>query len=228
MVIMVKKEIYAITFLFTTLVFLIGIMVGAEITKMHVESIQRDLQLDLLEAQSLEVELSILQLLGGKEDTCEYIESRLPAIIKKKVELGRKFDTTDIPKDELQFLDSQFTISLGRYFIFNELQERECNLQKPIILFFKDDSETSRQQSRVLDNIVFSVSDVNITVLTFAETLKKDQALVRLIYNLNNVTKTPALIIKGVKYEGFQPLEKLTGILCSTFNNNYTKSICSA
>jgi hypothetical protein len=225
MVMIARKDKYIAAFFVTTVVFLLGIFIGSEITGSRLESLQRQLTLDIMEAQSLEIELSILQLFGGIEDKCNYIESRIPEIVKKKVEVGRKFDIEDIPEEEADVLASQFIISLGRYVIFNEVQERECGVQKPKILFFKDESEASRQQARVLDNIVFGVSDLNITVLTFTTTFS-DHGIIKLLYRVNNITVTPSLLIKGAKYEGFQPLEKVTGILCQNYANSYTRSIC--
>ncbi len=226
MVNMISKEKYYVAFFITTLIFLLGIFVGSSISRGSAESFQKSLQLDLLEAQSLEVELSMLQAFGSKEDRCAYIESRIPAIASKKVELGRKFDLGDIPRDETQLFASQFAVSLGRYFVFNSLLEKECNLQKPLILFFKDESEASREQARVLDNAVYRLGDANITVLMFSKETAKDQPIIRLAYALNSVTTTPAIIVKGVKYEGFQTLDKVTDIICSEYGNEYTKSIC--
>ncbi len=224
---MIKKEKYAITFLLTTLVFIAGIMIGSEITRSKTESIQQSLQLDFLESQSLEVELSILQALENKEK-CAYIEFRIPEIAKKKVELGRKFDIGDMPEDDVSLLNAQFVVSLGRYFVFNELQEKECGSQKPNVLFFKDESELSREQARVLDNIVFHVSDTNITVLTFSRKLMDEHPIIKLVYRLNNITETPSIIVKGVKYEGFQPLARATDILCAAYGNEHTRPICKA
>lgn len=223
---MVRKEKYIITFLLTTLVFIIGILVGSEITRSKVESIQQSLQLDVLDSQSLEVELSILREVGKKDDLCAYVENRLPDIIRKKVEIGRKFDVGDVPQDSAALLTAQFVVSLGRYFVFDSIQEKECNIDKPTILFFPDNSEASREQAKVLDNIVFKMGDVNITVFAFNSILKEDQQIVRLIYSLNNVTKNPTIIIKGEAHEGFQPLDKVVDILCDSYNNKYTRAIC--
>ena len=218
----VKKEKYVITFLLTTLVFVIGIMIGSEVTRSSVGSIEKSLQLDILESQSLEVELSIINQLGKKEDLCGYIEGRLPDIVKKKVETGRRFDIGDVPKEQAELLAAQFAVSLGRYFVFNEIQTASCNLAKPTLLFFPDSSEASREQAKVLDNIIFRLGDVNITVFTFSSTFKEDQKIVKLVYNMNNITKNPTIIIKGIRYEGFHSLERVKEILCS----NYDMSIC--
>lgn len=226
MVAMVRKERYVIAFLLTTLVFVVGISIGSEITRSRIESIQRSLQIDVLDSQSLEVELSILQQVGQKDYLCAYVESRLPGIVRKKVELGRKFDVGDVPKENADLLTTQFVVSLGRYFVFENIQEKECNIEKPKILFFSDKSEKSREQAKVLDNIVFRMGDVNITVFSFGSAIIDDQQIVKLIYNFNNVTATPTIIIKGVKYEGFQSLDTVINMLCESYNNKYTRAIC--
>ena len=220
-----RKEKYVVAFLFTTLVFIAGILLGSEITKSNVEAFRDALQGDLLEAQSLDIELSMLQLFGLKEDKCAYMKSRLPDIVKRKVEIGRKFDLGTVPENERQQLSSEFALSLGRYFMFNDVMEKECGLNKPTVLFFKDDSEESRQQARVLDNVVFKLSDVNITVFTFHKSFN-DQAIIRLIYKIYDVNGVPALIIKNAKYSGFQSLDRVAEIICLGYDNNYTASLC--
>lgn len=221
----IRREKYVIAFLFTTLVFIAGILLGSEITKGGVDAFRDALRNDLLESQSLDVELSMLQLFGLKEQKCAYMESRLPDIARKKVEIGRKFDLGTVPENERRQLSSEFVLSLGKYFMFNGLMEKECGLNKPTVLFFKDDSEASRQQARVLDNIVFKLSDINITVFTFHKSFT-GQAVVRLIYNAYDVTETPTIIIKNAKYTGFQSLDRLTEIICLNYDNNYTASLC--
>jgi len=210
---MIRKERYAITFLVTTLVFIAGVFIGSEVSKKGIEDIQELLQKDILETQSLELELSILESINSSF-LCGYIDYRLPNIIKSKVELGRKFELGDVPRDEADILQRQYSISLAKYLLFTEVQQKRCGIDKPRILFFFDTSEISREQGRVLDYIVFKTQE-NITIFSF--NIQWDNALIRLLVNTYNITDVPTLITNEEKHVGFQSREMVTDILCKYY-----------
>lgn len=215
---MVRRERYAIAFLATTLIFVAGIFIGSEVSKAKIEGIKGLLQKDILETQSLELELSILESINSSY-LCGYIDYRLPDIIKNKVELGRKFELGDVPKEDADTLQRQYSISLAKYLLFTEVQKKECGIDKPRILFFFDDKEVSREQGRVLDYIVFRTKE-NITIFSF--NVQWDNALVRLLVNTYNITEVPTLILNGERHVGFQSRDNVTEILC----RYYTFEIC--
>ncbi len=201
---------YLITFIITSLVFVSGLFIGSKITESRTEEIQRSLQRDLLDFQSLELELSLI-----KDTTaCEYISYRLPDVIKRKVELGRKFDVGDIPKEDASILQSQYVISLMRYWFFSEVQEKQCNITTPRVMFFFDDSEISREQGRVLDYLVYRSNE---SISVFAFNIKWEEPIIRLLVTNYQVNQTPALIINWTKYEGMQTREQLQEVLCSAY-----------
>lgn len=202
---------YLVTFLITSLVFVSGLFIGSKITASRTEEIQRTLQNDLLDFQSLELELSLIK----DTNACEYISYRLHVIIKSKVELGRKFDVADLPKDERELLQKQYVISLMRYWFFSEVQEKQCNIKTPRILFFFDSSEISREQGRILDYLVYR-SNESITVFAFNKGW--EEPLVKLLVTKYQVNATPTLIINETRYEGLQGREQLQEILCNTYN----------
>lgn len=203
---------YLIAFLITSLVFVSGLFIGSKITASKTEEIQRTLQNDFLDFQSLELELALI-----KDTTaCDHISYRLPDVIKRKVELGRKFDIGDIPKEDAELLRKQYVISLMRYWFFSEVQENQCNITTPRVLFFFDGSEQSREQGRVLDYLVYK-SNQSITI--FAFNTEWQEPIVRLLISNYQVNTTPALIINGTKYEGLQGREALQEILCGNYKD---------
>lgn len=202
---------YLIAFLITSLVFVSGLFIGSRITESRTLELQRTLQNDLLDFQSLELELALIKDVNA----CEYLSYRLPEIIKRKVELGRKFDIGDIPKEEGELLQKQYVISLMRYWFFSEVQERQCSITTPRVLFFFDKSETSREQGRILDYLVYR-SNESITVFAFNK--EWNDPLIRLLVTNYQVNVTPVLIISGTKYEGLQSREQLQEIFCVAYN----------
>src|SRR3989338_4154884 len=119
-----KKENYIISILLTSFIFVIGITIGSNIYNSKIEDLQKTLQEDFFDTQSLELEL----IIAGRNEstTCNYINNRLPDIVKKKAELGRKFDVEDLQEEQKEILYKQYVVSLARYWIFNNIQEKQC------------------------------------------------------------------------------------------------------
>lgn len=201
---------YIIAFVITSLVFISGFFIGSRIASSRTEEIQRGLQNDLLDFQSLELELSMIK----ESKACDYISYRLPDIIRRKVELGRKFDVGDIPEEDAELLKKQYVISLTRYWFFSEVQEKDCNITTPRIMFFFDDTEMSREQGRVLD---YTVYKSNQTISVFAFNTEWKGPIVRLLMANYQVQKLPAVIINGTKYEGLQGRDQLEKIMCENY-----------
>jgi hypothetical protein len=205
-----KKNRYITVLVLTTLVFSVGILLGVQLTNSRAQQIQSNIQDDVLEMQSLELELSLVREINSSS-VCNYINYRLPDIIRKKVELGRKFDIGDISAADAELLKKQYVISLTKYWLFSEVNSRECATGKPSILFFFDDYEQSREQGRILDYLVYR-SNESITVFSF--NTRWNEPLIRLFILNYNITKTPTLMIDGTKYEGQQSVESISSLLC--------------
>lgn len=201
---------YLIVFLITSLIFVSGLFIGSKITASRTEELQRTLQNDILDFQSLELELSLIK----NTNACDYISYRLPDVIKRKVDLGRKFDIGDIPKEDAEMLQKQYVISLMRYWFFSEVQEKQCNITTPRVIFFFDESEISREQGRILDYMVYKYNE-SISVFAFNREWK--EPIIRLLMANYQVNTTPAIIINGTKYEGLQSRETVQQILCSNY-----------
>lgn len=213
-----KKKIYAVAVIITSLIFFVGILLGARITDENTAKLQRELQNDFVEMQGLELELSIVNS-ANKTSLCSYIDYRLPDIVRKKVELGRRFDLGDIPEDQADILKKQYVLSLSKYWLFSEVSKKQCGIKTPSVVFFFDDSELSREQGRVLDYLVYK-TDEGMTVFAF-NTLWHEP-LIRLMEINYNITKTPTIVVDDTSYEGLQTREALTANLC----RNYNLSIC--
>jgi hypothetical protein len=214
---MVNKSRYFIVFFITMLIFIVGILIGIQFTESRIAEVQNRLQADVLQMQSLELEMSVVKQMSNSS-ICSYIEYRLPEIIQNKVELGRKFDVTGFPPEQAQILQKQYIISLVNYWMFTELQEKECNIDKPRILFFFKQDEASREQGRVLDYVVYR-SGQNVTVFAFNTQFK--EPLIKLMTTRYNITETPTIVIKEEIYTGFQSVVNVTDLVCSKYQMGF-------
>ena len=213
---------YLIAGFITTIIFIIGILLGLQLSNTNLDDLQNTLQKDLLEMQSLDLEILVSKELNN-ESICSYIEYRLPNIIKTKVELGRKFDTTNLPPDKIKLLQKQYAISLMKYWLFTEVQEKQCKISTPrILFFFTSNQEASREQGRALDYTVYLSNE---TISVFAFNVQWDEPLIKLLINKYNVTDTPTIIINETKHDNFQSVESMAGILCSVYGEKHCFSV---
>lgn len=210
---MAKRERHVIAFLVATFVFILGVFIGSEISKSSLEDVKDLIQNDVLETQSLEIELSIIENINSSY-LCGYIDYRLTDIIKSKVELGRRFELGDVKQEEAAILQKQYSISLAKYLLFTEVEEKRCGIDKPRIMFFFDGSETSREQGKVLDYLVYRTGE-NLTIFSF--NVGWNTPLIKLLVSTYNATETPMLIIKNERFTGFQSKEKVAAELCKYY-----------
>lgn len=212
---MVRRGRYAIALFMTSLIFIIGILIGVRINESKSQELQKSLQSDVLQMQSLEMELSIVQKINSTA-VCKYLEERMSEIIKNKVELGRKFDTTGLPPNEAKVLEKEYVISLTRYWMFTDLQKKQCGLENPtLIFFFKSADELSREQGKAIDYLVYR-SGENITVFSF--NIEINEPLIRLIVSNYNITTAPTVVIDDEKHTGYQSVSDMTHFLCQKYN----------
>ncbi|MFC2143587.1 hypothetical protein ACFLQN_04275 [Candidatus Aenigmatarchaeota archaeon] len=207
-----RKERYIIALLSTSFIFVIGIIVGAEISSSQVLEIQQALQQDVIETQGFELELSLIELFNTTS-LCDYIEKRLPEIKKNKLEIAEKFDV-DLPEEDFHAVKRQFYISQTRFWTFTEVQAKQCEIDKPRILFFFDDSEVSREQGRVLDYLVYR----NNEIIVFAFDSEFEEPVVQLLVNAYNITKNPTIVYNSEKFEGFHSIEEVNDIITPITN----------
>ena len=211
-----RKKRYAITLVLTTIIFVAGIFVGGSITQQRIDDINQKIQDELLNVEGLRLELELLQG-SSKEVLCSHVKQRLPDILRAKTESGRLFESSSLPQKERQFIESQFTISIAQFFLFLDIQEKECDFNNPKILFFKDASESSREQGVILDNVVFNVGEENIVVLTFFGESRFREPLIDLFFQKFNVTSMPTIVVNNRKYEDLQTRDDVLEILCGTY-----------
>ena len=209
-----KKQKYATAIVFTSMIFFIGVLIGSKITNEHTTELQKQLQDDLLETQSLELEMSVVNTIN-KTSLCNYIDYRLPDIIKRKVELGRKFDINNIPDDQAELLKKQYLLSLSKYWLFSEVNKKQCGIRAPSIVFFFDDSEISREQGRILDYIVYKSNE---SVIVFSFNTLWDEPLMRLLMINYKITSTPTIVIDDTPFQGLQTRENITAALCKSYS----------
>ena len=205
----VDKSRHITTFVITTLIFIIGIIVGnyfsnSKLSK--IQSIEDDIKKNTLaiETQTLMVaenpcvitNSTLTEEIYGLSEKLGYMESELGLNNPKVIELKEYYLLLEI-----------------RHWLLMKKAMKECNLNTTLILFFysnKGDCSTCKEQGYVLTYIRKKYP--NVWVYPFDINIH-DPALDTLQSMFLNKKQTPALVINGVTYYGFMDRNKIEGVL---------------
>lgn len=201
-----QKTKYLAAFAITTLIFVIGILIGSYFSDeklKDIDELEEGLKLDTL---GVEVQYLLLTELLLGESLCENIEAtplteELYKISEKLAFMENELGTGN---EDVLRLKEYYSLLEIRHWLYLKKANEECDLNKKFILFFysnKGDCDTCEKQGDVLTYLhrkypkvnVYSF-DINIENVALA-TVKK-------IFDLKE--ETPILIINNTPHYGFK------------------------
>lgn len=198
------------TLLLTTLIFVIGVILGLGMDSLRSNNAVVGLRNSELDAQSYLTEQEFFEAFGGY--SCDVADQKLYELSKNLGEQGyyiASFEKKSLfGKNDYDYLIRKyFLMELKTYTQFNKLKT-QCGLNKTLILYFFDpEDSTSERQGTLLD--VFVKKDTNIAVFSINAKYQGDAFIdtVKLYYN---ITTTPTLIINNEKISGFVGPDELS------------------
>ena len=212
----VYKKLFSRTVVLTTLIFVIGILVGRGMDELRSNEIFETLQKNELDTQSYLIEQEFLHSFA--EDPCPFVQTRLHTLSKELGELGQylvSYEEKNIfkQKEYEYLLRKYFLFEIKTYTLFSELN-KQCQLNDYLLLYFFDPQDfISERQGKVLDALV--EKNPKVTVFSINYNYQSDPTITTVkIYH--NVTKTPTIIFgDNTKIESFINLEDLENFLKS-------------
>ncbi len=207
----ISKSKYIIVFVLTTLIFVVGLILGSYISGSRlksIENIEQELRIDIM---SLEMEYLMLT-----ESPCRQANSTSLTDVLYKT--GTKLDFMEKKlgknnEDVLRLKEYYFLLEL-RHWLLQKREITECNLSKNIILYFYSnlgDCEKCEEQGFVLDYLrekntqlnIYSF-DINIENLAL-NTFKR-------LYKIEN-EKAPIVIINDNYVTGFRNKKEMEPVI---------------
>ncbi|MBI2147246.1 thioredoxin family protein [Candidatus Woesearchaeota archaeon] len=189
---------YIAAFSITTLIFIVGILIGNAISSAKMEAIDA-LQQDIT-VRTIGSEMQYLLL---AEHPCQDIHSS--ELSQELFEIGSKLAHME------QTLGSQDenVINLKRYYSLLEIRhwlllkkaQQECNATYSLILYFysnRGDCDACKQQGYVLNTIHRKYPDVNI----YSFDVNIPDTVLATIKQIYNITAPPTIVVNGKKMEG--------------------------
>jgi len=211
----VSKRKYTIVFVFTTLIFLVGIAIGWQFSNYLMKDIVHNEE--LLKAQIFGLELKYDLMNFG--DICEITSDDL---WKDRVRLGNQIDVLErrlgknnedvlVQKEVYQLVEVQTLLLLERL-------KQGCDFDANIILFFytnqkddeKGDYNICETQGAVLDNVYANYGD---KVVVFAFDINTDNPALNTLREIYDIQEAPTLVVNGHIYVGYNNYPSIVDLL---------------
>ena len=211
----VSKKKYTIVFVFTALVFLVGMAIGWQFSNYLVNEITHNE--DVLRARLFGIELKYD--LMKKWDICEISSDEL---WEDRVYLGKQISALEKrlgKEDSVVLIQKEFyqLVEIETYLLLEEIKE-ECEMDVKIILFFYTNKENdemgnsavSEEQGTFLDSIYNKYGN---RVAVFAFDINTDNPALNTLRDMYNIKVAPTLVINGEVYEGYRGYAPVVEIL---------------
>jgi len=206
----ISKTKYLAVFATTTLIFVIGVFIGHEVTIMKLNTID-DLEQNM-KVDTMAIELQYLLI---AEDPCSYINAT--PLTEELYGIGTKLDYMENQLGEsnpsVLRIKEYYSLLEVRHWLYMKKVNKECNKNSALILYFysnEGDCPTCKEQGFVLNYLHTKYPSMNIYSF---DTNIKDIALDTIKQDYGIKKETPILIINDKVYVGFmssKDIEKLT------------------
>jgi hypothetical protein len=215
------KNTHVTTFLLTTTLFCIGIIIGMSMTRVRVEYL--DGGISSLKENIEAIELGFLLTSTLENGSCPYLQSQLDSISELADEVGGRI--VSLEKNEQ--MDNSAYISMKKdfmlirlkYWILTERFKKNCNSNLTTVLYFYSirDCDECGDQGTVLDYLQSKVDELYIFPVDAFENL----TIMSAIRNIFDIDITPSIVVDGsTVFEGLQNRETLTQLLCEKYENS--------
>ena len=211
----VSKKKYTVVFVFTALVFLVGIAIGWQFSNYLLSEITQNENVLRARLFGLELKYDLLK----KGDICEISSSEL---WEDRVELGNQLDALEkrVGKEDTQLLiqkEYYQLVEIETWLLLERINE-ECDSDVNIILFFytnkKDDDKgkdtVSEEQGVLLDTLYKKFGD---SIAVFAFDVNTDNPALNSLRDMYDIDTAPTLVINGEVYEGYRGYSQMVNIL---------------
>ena len=201
----INKTKYLAVFATTTLIFLIGLLVGNKIsdTKLSkVENLEQDIRTD-----TMAIELQYILL---AENPCSSVNST--TLTEELYEIGAKLDFMEqrLGKKNANVIriKNYYSLLELHHCLFMKKQKKECNTDNTLVLYFYsnlEDCNRCEEQGFVLNYLRKKYSSVNV----YSFDININNLALDTVKQLYNVNKAPVVVINDKVLGGFNNLEYL-------------------
>jgi glutaredoxin len=215
------KDSHVVTFLLTTTLFCIGLIIGMSMTKVRVDYL--DGGISSLQEDIEAVELGFLLTSTLENSSCPYLETQLASISELADEVGGRIvsleQSEEMDNSAYLAMKKDFMLIRLKYWILTERFKKSCDSNITTFLYFYsiEGCDACTDQGTVLDYLQYNLDEVYVFPVDAFENL----TIMAAIRDIFGITTTPSLVIDGSKVMGgLQGTAKLTQYLCEKYEDD--------
>ena len=209
----ITRSVYIIAFIISALLFLIGLMLGWYLGEQTASKMQEEFE----KVQEDSYVLEILSLMGsGSNLSCVIYEKQAKRYNDDADRFLTRLDYIENQRGkqdpEVMRLKSAYSLMEIRNFLLLSRIKQQCNGTYVFVLYFYSNQVYDQRVDQGM--IIEKVRQKNPErMITYSFDVDVNNAAVDAFKNFYNITVTPAVIIDGVKYEGFMEEAKIESII---------------
>ncbi len=217
---MVDKEIYVMTFIVGTSIFILGFYIGGLINQGKINAIMDQNELLSIRIENINLAMKMLESMNNTKITCDYMNEQLKESTKERMKIVEDLQRTEkLDTKKFDITKRKYTLSLINIWLLSRERDRICGTRTPIILYFYAiGDEKSREQGKILDHIVYTYDHEGKNLMVLSIDKNFDMPIINIFEKDLNVTFAPTIIINGKKFDGLAKEDIIENYLCNEFD----------
>lgn len=217
----INTKLYVMAIAITIVIFILGLLLGVLIEGERVEYIEyrdREQEINFNSLQLQYLFLSALEEKNGCNAFLATLDNYIENTEGARVKLEKYLDKSNVHEEDFNLLKREYIISQINYWILSMRTRDMCNEDFVTVLyFFSKECDECENQGFVLDYLKRIFKE---RLLIFAiDASFPQEPMISIMKDTYNITQTPALIIEGEKFVGFQSKDKLIEEICSHYSS---------
>ena len=220
---------HLVAFVLTLCFFVIGILIGSQITHERLSYLQDKSQDQNLDFESLQTQYLYVSLMKENK-SCAVVQETFQANVDDledtRKELEEFIKSSQINQRSYFLLKREYIISQLRYWLLAESTQEVCDTDFVSVFYFFSNPSSCQDcgsQGLILTYLKKIFQD-KLLIFSFDADFE-DEPFISILKRAYNVTEYPTIIINdGLALEGLQGRDGLFSEICSEFKNNY--SVC--
>lgn len=201
---------YLAVFATTTLIFLIGLLIGSMITTSKlsdINQIQQDLR---TKTMAMEIQYDLLI-----EEPCSSETTAFEELFETGTKLDHMESTLGKDNPEVISLKEYYSLIELRHWLFTEKLREQCRRNTTAIIYFYSnagDCSICREQGFILNYLHKKNPNINI----YSFDINIENPALKTFKHQHNITTTPTLMINKKTNAGFMNLTQLNDVLATS------------
>lgn len=224
----ISKDKYIIAAILTFLIFFLGLSLGVIIDNYRLEYVEFESKRQEMDFTSLQFMLGYLSNLQSSNETCAALRVAFEGSVDRLAESMDEFlefkEATRLNQDQYQLASRRYLLDNLRYWYFAEQTNNKCSHDLVTILYFYSGEHCDEcpNQGVILTYFKTLYGD-DVLIFPIDIDLAEDEPLIEVIKARYQVTDYPSIVVGDKSYSGVVPKEKVSQIICDSFED---KSKC--